>query len=611
MGNYLAHPNTTKHSYDGSTGFITYSVCGMQGWRVQMEDAHLAHTYLTHPSSETIHLFAVFDGHGGAHVARFTARHMINELLKSPGYSDGRFDVAFRSAYQNIDKRLGEDRNQSELDALRYSSPEAFNEELRCQSDTRRRALSDVSASDVPGQSCGKRGAWSPPIKPRPSYTINSALSSRNDFSQSPSTSPPGNQPSSPSSRPSPLLLSSSSPPSSPKSGNGGAGAQVGEITLPPGSCGPENELNGTPNGKTSSGTKKKEKVSPFSFKAIKEGFSSILTGGRWGGILKNPPPTRNAATLAGCTAVCALLMEYRVIVANAGDSRCVVSRAGKAIPLSVDHKPTMKEEKDRIYKAGGYLVAGRVNGNLNLSRAIGDLLYKDNTERRPSEQIVVSTPDVMTFDMTDEDEFIIIGCDGIWETMSSQDVVTYVSNKIAETPLATIIANLFDDLISPSPEQSECGCDNMTAIIIDLKPQKRRAFSDANTRSFVDGAHSRAASPSPSVTSFTTALGEDPYPKMEEGSEFDVTGLSESDGEADRGTSNKPIATVKRQGRPTGTQEGHRASSPPRHVPGSPGDIALSGPVSPVSQHQSSPTTIPSVSRVTAESLYLDAKQW
>ena len=75
----------------------------------------------------------------------------------------------------------------------------------------------------------------------------------------------------------------------------------------------------------------------------------------------------------SGCTAVVALLRGNTLYVANAGDSRCVLSRQGRAIPLSADHKPEDEPEKARIERAGGVVTAdGRVNGGLNLSRAIG-----------------------------------------------------------------------------------------------------------------------------------------------------------------------------------------------------------------------------------------------
>lgn len=80
----------------------------------------------------------------------------------------------------------------------------------------------------------------------------------------------------------------------------------------------------------------------------------------------------------SGCTAVVALLVDQDLFVANAGDSRCVVCRDGKALDMSVDHKPEDAEELLRINKAGGRVTLdGRVNGGLNLSRAIGDHAYK------------------------------------------------------------------------------------------------------------------------------------------------------------------------------------------------------------------------------------------
>lgn len=80
----------------------------------------------------------------------------------------------------------------------------------------------------------------------------------------------------------------------------------------------------------------------------------------------------------SGCTAVVALVVDRELYVANAGDSRCVVCRDGKALDMSVDHKPEDKVELDRIKNAGGKVtVDGRVNGGLNLSRAIGDHAYK------------------------------------------------------------------------------------------------------------------------------------------------------------------------------------------------------------------------------------------
>ena len=61
--------------------------------------------------------------------------------------------------------------------------------------------------------------------------------------------------------------------------------------------------------------------------------------------------------------------------IANAGDCRAVaVTYSGEIKRLTTDHKPFVASEEERINKAGGFVEYGRVNGCLNLSRAIGDL---------------------------------------------------------------------------------------------------------------------------------------------------------------------------------------------------------------------------------------------
>jgi serine/threonine protein phosphatase PrpC len=99
-----------------------------------------------------------------------------------------------------------------------------------------------------------------------------------------------------------------------------------------------------------------------------------------------------------GCTANVILFdrEEFCLYIANAGDSRCVLSRDGKAVPLSFDHKPENEEERKRIEKAGSYIADGRVDGNLNLSRALGDLKYKQKTNLAPEEHPITANPDVL-----------------------------------------------------------------------------------------------------------------------------------------------------------------------------------------------------------------------
>lgn len=79
----------------------------------------------------------------------------------------------------------------------------------------------------------------------------------------------------------------------------------------------------------------------------------------------------------AGCTANVSMIYEDTLLCANAGDSRTLLCSDGKPYPMSVDHKPEDETEYNRITKAGGFVTEGRVDGNLNLSRCIGDFEYK------------------------------------------------------------------------------------------------------------------------------------------------------------------------------------------------------------------------------------------
>lgn len=134
----------------------------------------------------------------------------------------------------------------------------------------------------------------------------------------------------------------------------------------------------------------------------------------------------------SGCTAVVAILCGNDLYVANAGDSRCVVSRAGQAIEMSIDHKPEDDVERTRIERAGGQVTGdGRVNGGLNLSRALGDHAYKENDKLPLKEQMISSQPDIKKLTIGDKDEFMVLACDGIWNSLSSQQVIDYVRPRL------------------------------------------------------------------------------------------------------------------------------------------------------------------------------------
>lgn len=117
---------------------------------------------------------------------------------------------------------------------------------------------------------------------------------------------------------------------------------------------------------------------------------------------------------LGGSTAVVVLLTPEHIVVANCGDSRAVLYRGGKAIPLSFDHKPDRPDELARIEAAGGRVIfvnGARVEGILAMSRAIGDKYLKP---------IVSSEPEITFTKRQPEDECLILASDGLWDVLSS-----------------------------------------------------------------------------------------------------------------------------------------------------------------------------------------------
>lgn len=96
---------------------------------------------------------------------------------------------------------------------------------------------------------------------------------------------------------------------------------------------------------------------------------------------------------------------------ANVGDARAVISRGGKAVRLTYDHKGSDAQEAKRITDAGGFVMNNRVNGVLAVTRSLGDASMKE---------FVVGAPYTTETTLDDDDEFLIIACDGvssIWAT--------------------------------------------------------------------------------------------------------------------------------------------------------------------------------------------------
>eukprot|EP00210_Caulerpa_lentillifera_P001150 g1107.t1 len=194
----------------------------------------------------------------------------------------------------------------------------------------------------------------------------------------------------------------------------------------------------------------------------------------------------------AGATAIVAVLKGNELYVANAGDSRGVLCKGTRAVALSQDHKPGLDSERLRIEAAGGFLseIAGmyRVNGNLNLSRAIGDLRYKSNTQLNPKDQIITAEPDVIKMMISKEDRFFVLACDGVWDVMDNQQVVDFVLKGLEKGQILSDIASaLLDNCLALDPKTTRgVGCDNMTCLIASFIQEPKKLEENIKEDAFI-----------------------------------------------------------------------------------------------------------------------------
>eukprot|EP00164_Ancoracysta_twista_P004052 GFYU01005438.1.p1 GENE.GFYU01005438.1~~GFYU01005438.1.p1 ORF type:complete len:717 (-),score=96.43 GFYU01005438.1:195-2225(-) len=237
---------------------------------------------------------------------------------------------------------------------------------------------------------------------------------------------------------------------------------------------------------------------------------------------------TKESDEYSGTTASVCIVNDSKVLCCNLGDSRAVLSTKGVAKDLSIDQKPGREDEKARILAAGGYIttetelcmsrlhtmdlgdseirenaveivkpqVTHRINGELSVSRALGDRDYKGedkNCYSRPpldpklraqlnlpdpepryltfTEDLVLNVPEFMEHEISNDDDFIIIASDGLWEVVESQVAVNFVKKKLqAEDMHHQQITNALADLALKMGT-----VDNVTVILLFFNDAKSR----------------------------------------------------------------------------------------------------------------------------------------
>jgi len=134
-------------------------------------------------------------------------------------------------------------------------------------------------------------------------------------------------------------------------------------------------------------------------------------------------------------------------------------------VPLSKSHKPDNDEERSRIEKAGGEVSFCRVDGQLALSRAFGDIEFKHSKSVSVYEENKVIALPTFIKTTVHAGDFLVLNCDGITEKMNGNDVINFVHKEFSNTSdLAKIAGLLCDESLKRGSK------DNMSAIIITFK---------------------------------------------------------------------------------------------------------------------------------------------
>jgi len=161
----------------------------------------------------------------------------------------------------------------------------------------------------------------------------------------------------------------------------------------------------------------------------------------------------------------------YKVTVCHIGDSRLYIGKKDKPsdfILTTEDHKPTKPSEKARILSAGGFVINGRVDSLLGVSRALGDHCYKSNKGLPPDRQKIIGIPDIRV-SYVGKDDYLFLCCDGIVEPRNfvkeGVGIFQFIHERFQHSmDTAQILSELIRKLLQSGSR------DNMTAMIVEFR---------------------------------------------------------------------------------------------------------------------------------------------
>ena len=193
----------------------------------------------------------------------------------------------------------------------------------------------------------------------------------------------------------------------------------------------------------------------------------------------------------SGSCGIMAMVQQNKCIIANVGDSRLIVYKNNSVFFATEDHKPGSKTEKERINKAGGQIyqtpslfplyqngkeieIPWRVlPGRLSVSRTFGDVEAK-NEKFGGNRNVVVALPDITEIELNEEFNLIVLGCDGIFDVLSNEEILECIKIVLKEKNIKEIndevnISELcgdFADMIIKSSLAKD-SFDNVSCVVI------------------------------------------------------------------------------------------------------------------------------------------------
>lgn len=303
--------------------------------------------------------FSVFDGHAGKHAAEWCGKHFHEHLLDSLiHHAEQPVPDLFNKTYHSVDEQLSK-LAESEGSSSGCTAVTVF---LRLE-DENGKAMGHAQTGGVDKRFAGK---------------VSAGGAAGQEAGNSTPASP---------------VTASSPTVSSPKSGSSGSGGILSSFA--------RRMRQGSAGGGRQDGTSSNESGSAAGVDGV---------DGSAGGAASTSSSSLASAASAkvgedGLVEVKGKEVRRVLYTANVGDARAVLSRNGKAVRLTYDHKGSDVQEAKRITDAGGFVMNNRVNGVLAVTRSLGDSAMKE---------FVVGSPYTTETSLSDDDAFLIVACDGV-----------------------------------------------------------------------------------------------------------------------------------------------------------------------------------------------------